>query len=137
MIEVLKSPSVTKLNELSQTVRSDQSLESVALAGAAAIERIINERDGLRGRVCVQEDELNRLGAVNEDLRRYIAAIRDHYVGFAMQLITQLEQFDRTVQAVLQKAHRSTNEREHATLISMAQRFSPACKRARDAMDSP
>ena len=59
----------TRQSTPSPTGDSDQTVESLALAGATAIQHLITERDGLRGRAHAQEDELVGLRAANEDLR--------------------------------------------------------------------
>ena len=64
--------------------RSDQSIESIALAGAVAIERIINERNWLRRRAYAQENELNSLRAKIANLRRELSHIQGSHVTFAV-----------------------------------------------------
>jgi hypothetical protein len=135
MIEGLKGASATKPNDLSATARSDQTVESVAIAGATAIQHLITERDGLRGRARVQEDELIGLRAANEDLRRHLTLIRDHYVGLATEVVTELSQIDRLFQVALQRAQDVTNGPEDTSLISLVQRLSPNSERANRATD--
>ena len=51
----------------------DDTLERVAIAGATAIQHIIAERNDLRNRTHVQQQELVVLRAINEELRGRIA----------------------------------------------------------------
>ncbi len=125
MIEGLKGASATKPNDLSMTIRSDQTIESVAIAGATAIQSLITERDSLRSRARVQEDELFDLRATNEDLRRHLTLIRDHYVGLATEVVTELSQIDRLFQVAFQRAQDVTDGPKDASLISLVQRLSP------------
>jgi hypothetical protein len=135
MIEGLKSASATR-NNPSLTAQSDQTVESVAIAGATAIQHLITERDSLRGRARVQEDELIGLRAANEDLRRHLTLIRDHYVGLATGVVTELSQIDRLFQVALERAQDVTNGSEDASLISLVQRLSPNGERANRATDA-
>jgi hypothetical protein len=130
MIEGLKG---MKRNDPAATIQSDETVESAAIAGAAAIQRLITERDSLRGRVRVQEDEIIGLRTANEDLRRHLMLIRDHYVGLATGVVTELSQIDRLFQAALQTAQDVTNGSEDSSLISLVQRLSPNMERATDA----
>ena len=57
---------------------SDDDLAKVALQGAAAMQRLIADRDDLRNRTTTQQRELVALSAINEELRRRIALIRHH-----------------------------------------------------------
>jgi predicted nucleic acid-binding Zn-ribbon protein len=105
---------------------SDANLEKVALAGAAAIQRIVADRDELRNRSNVQQRELVALSAINEDLRRRIALIRHHYVELGTRILAQLEQFDQA----FREAMRDTQETaaapsEHANLVALAHRLKP------------
>jgi hypothetical protein len=115
---------------------SDQTVESLALAGATAIQHLITERDGLRGRARAQEDELVGLRAANEDLRRHLTLIRDHYLGLATGVVTELNQIDQFFQAALHRPQDITSGPEDSSLISLAERLSPNGKRADRAMDA-
>ena len=142
MIEGLKGASATRQNPSSAS-ESDQTVESVAIAGATAIQHLITERDSLRGQASAQEDELvdlraanEGLRAANEDLRRHLTLIRDHYLGLATGVVTELNQIDQFFQAVLQRPQDVTSGPEDSSLISLAERLSPNGKRADRAMDA-
>jgi hypothetical protein len=136
MIEGLKGASATRRNNPSPAGESHQTVESVAIAGATAIQHLITERDSLRGRARAQEDELVGLRAANEDLRRHLTLIRDHYLGLATGVVTELNQIDHLFQAALQRAQDVTNEPDDGSLISLAERLSPHGERANRIMDA-
>ena len=73
---------------------SSQAMENAALAGAAAIQRLVAECNGLRTRVSLQEAELVRLRGANEGVRRRFAMLHQRYVDLAKKILGQLEQFD-------------------------------------------
>ena len=108
----------------------DDDLEKAALLGAAAIQRLVAERDDLRNRTTTQQRELVALSAINEDLRHRIALIRHHYVELGTKILGQLEQFDE----VFREAARETQEKvdgstDHANLVALAQRLRPPTAR--------
>ena len=140
MIEGLKGASATRQNPSSAS-ESDQTVESVAIAGATAIQHLITE-DSLRGQARAQEDELvdlraanEGLRAANEDLRRHLTLIRDHYLGLATGVVTELNQIDQFFQAALQRPQDVTSPEDNS-LISLAERFSPNGERADRGMDA-
>ena len=67
---------------------SSQAMENAALAGAAAIQRLVAECNGLRTRVSLQEAELARLRSAHD------AVLHQRYVDLAKKILGQLEQFD-------------------------------------------
>jgi len=89
------------------TPGSAQTVEQAALAGAAAIQRIIAERDKLRGLTQSQQSEIARLHAANDDSRRRVLEIRQHYLELATEVLSRFEKFD----AALRKAMDQTNGR--------------------------
>jgi hypothetical protein len=64
-----------------------QSMESAALAGAAAIQRLVAECNTLRTRVSLQETELARLRSANESVRRRFALLHQRYVDLAKKIL--------------------------------------------------
>ena len=134
MIEGLKG--ATRPSSPSPTGDSDQTVESMAMAGATAIQHLITERDSLRGRTRAQEDELAGLRAANEDLRQHLTVIRDHYLGLATGVVTELNQIDQFFQAALQRPQDVTSGPEDSSLISLAERLSPNGRRADRATDA-
>lgn len=74
---------------------SDATLEKVALAGTAAIQQLIADRDQLRKRANDQQRELVTLSAINEELCPRIALIRHHYVELGTRILAQLDSAKR------------------------------------------
>ncbi|HEX2448496.1 MAG TPA: hypothetical protein VHK26_09975 [Methyloceanibacter sp.] len=81
-----------------------QSMESAALAGAAAIQRLVAECNTLRTRVSLQETELARLRSANESVRRRFALLHQRYVDLAKKILGHLEQFDSVIREAGQEA---------------------------------
>ena len=113
---------------------TDDSLESIAIAGASAIQRLIADRDNLRNYVSTQQRDLIALTATNEELRRRIASIRHHYFELGTRVLSQLEQFDQATRDLMQdKQPESITVREDdANLVSLAHRLKPAKQQDND-----
>jgi hypothetical protein len=134
------APSVRPLQQASpqpsvQTAQhvSDEAVENAALAGAAAIRRVIGERNELRR-------EREGLRAVNGELRDQIVkitTIRDHYVQLASDLFAELKHIHHAIHGALQKSQELSlaPENRDATLIDLARRFSPAASRLQGKQD--
>src|SRR5665811_1672294 len=88
---------------------SDEAVETAALAGAAAVQRLVAERNNLRNRLAAQQRELAAMRGINEDLRRRLFAIHQRYVDVAKRVVGQLEQFDATIREVLQPGAQGAN----------------------------
>lgn len=84
---------------------SDQAIENAALASAAAIQRLVAERNNLRNRLAAQQRELAAMRGFNEELRRRLYVIHQRYVEVAKQVVGQLEQFDGTIREVVQEGY--------------------------------
>jgi uncharacterized heparinase superfamily protein len=76
---------------------SNGAMESAALAGAAAIQQLVVECNGLRNRLSMQETELIRLRGANDGLRRRFGLLHQRYVELAKNILSQLEQFDGAI----------------------------------------
>jgi hypothetical protein len=92
---------------------SNQAMESAALAGAAAVQRLVAECNSLRTRVAVQEAELARLRGANEGVRRRFAMLHQRYVELAKKILGQLEQFDGLIRETGQEAMNETARQEN------------------------
>jgi hypothetical protein len=106
----------------------EQTLESIAVAGASAIQRLISERDDLRVRVNMQQGDLVHLTTTNSELRRWVISIRQHYIELATTVLAQLEQFDHATRELIEERQcRSFDGRdEDANLVSLGHRLKPA-----------
>lgn len=105
---------------------SDETIESVALAGVAAIQQLIAERDNLRNCVSAQQRDLAAMNAANEELRRRLGLIRQHYLELGRRVLAQLEQFDRvTREAIEDNQATIPTPQEEANLIALAHRLKP------------
>ena len=103
----------------------DPSGEAAALS--TAIQHLISERDRHKGLAAVREEELIRLRAINEELRRQneeLALARDRYLGLAAELLAQLQQVDSAIHEALHKS-RAVSESGDPAISAFARRFSP------------
>jgi hypothetical protein len=121
MIDPPPKPGVEANNDLID----DNALERVAIAGVTAIQRIIAERDSLRNRVQVQQQDLVALSDINNELRGRVALVHHQYIEIAKIIISQLERFDRaTPDKLRDKEDIPTSDL--AALIALANRFKPS-----------
>ncbi len=104
---------------------SDRELEATALAGSAAIRRIIAERSALKL-------ERERLCGIIQELRlehQKAATVGEQYRQLAAELLVQLKQMHQGIQDASIKIHQLSSvstEDQNATLASLARRFSAA-----------
>ena len=126
MIETLRQIITPKPQAQISEGGSDATIESVALAGAAAIQRLIADRDNLRDRVGAQQRELVTLTAANEELRCRLGLIRQQYLELGSRILAQLEQFDRvTREAIQDNQVPLPTPQDDANLIALAYRLKP------------
>lgn len=131
MVEPLLNGMATKPQAPISEGKPIESVESVALAGAAAIQRLIADRDGLRSCATSQQREMAALTAINEELRRRIALIRRHYLELGTKILTQLEQFDQATREAMQHHHATDHApapvapSDDAALVALANRLRP------------
>jgi hypothetical protein len=98
---------------------------------AAAIQRLIAERDSQKLRAGNSELELTRLRAVNEELRRQheqTLLLADHYMRLATEVLTTLKNIDATIHEVVQRsigAATASSDSPDAALMSLVRRLSP------------
>jgi hypothetical protein len=105
MIEEARNVPAGEAEALGAEFASSQAMENAALAGAAAIQRLVAECNGLRTRLSLQESELARLRGANEGLRRRFGLLHQRYVELAKKILGQLEQFDTTIREAGQDAN--------------------------------
>jgi hypothetical protein len=100
MLKGMTDPSTPRSVE----TNADETVERVALAGAAAIQQLITDRANLRNLAAIQHRDLVTIRAANQDLLGRVAAIRHQYVEFASNIMSQLEQFDLATRNAMQGA---------------------------------
>ena len=82
---------------------TDHEIESAAVAGAAAVQRLIADRNSLRNRLAAQERELIASRATQEDLRRRLGMLHQRYLELARKIVSQMEQFDGSIREALRE----------------------------------
>jgi hypothetical protein len=105
---------------------SDQAIENAALAGAAAVQRLVAERNNLRNRLAAQQRELAAMRAFNEELRRRFMVLHQRYVDVAKRVVGELEQFDGTIREVVQEGYNGAapkQEPRNAAAASLVRRL--------------
>jgi hypothetical protein len=119
---------MTDANERAEMPQSEPSVEQLALAGAAAVERLIADRDRLRNAAGVREREMGALRAMNEDLRRRLLILRQHYVEVATKVLGELERLDKATREAIGDVRTAAapQRSEDSNLISIAERLAPA-----------
>lgn len=112
MIEGLMNGMTPDRHVQASGTENDGTIESVALAGAAAIQRLITDRDSFRSCASAQQRDLVALSSVNEDLRRRLAIIRHHYV-------------DRAIRDAMRDQGTPMAPSDDANLVALAHRLKP------------
>ena len=128
MIDTLRHITTPDTAAQSTGGSSDAAIETVALAGVAAIQRLIADRNNLRACVNAQQHDLVALTVANEELRRRLGLVRQQYLELGSRILAQLEQFDRVTRQA--SANDPSPEPEPATqedanLIALAHRLKP------------
>jgi hypothetical protein len=72
----------------------DQELESTAVAGAVAVQKLIADRNRLR-------EELTASLAAQADYRRRLQALHQRYVELARRVVGSMQQFDSTMREAM------------------------------------
>jgi cell division protein FtsB len=139
------------VNGSGRRMPTEQAVENMALAGVAAVQKLIADRDNLRHRLNAQEqnmtklraanDELNRnlsmirdltsaqereirnLRASNDELRGNLNRLRDQYMGLVNKFLTQLRHIDSSIRDAVH--WRQEGQGEDSTVVSFVQRFAP------------
>jgi len=93
-------------------IESDQDLETAAVAGAAAVQRLIADRNNLRS-------QLEASRAAQEEQRRRLGMLHQRYIELARKVVSQLEHFDGTIRGALREAEGINGE---AANIAMPER---------------
>lgn len=90
---------------------TDQAVENAALAGAAAVQKLVSERNELRTRLAAQEQETAAYRALNNELRRRLLMVHQTYVEMAKGVVGDLERFDAALRESAQDAHATIEAR--------------------------
>lgn len=90
---------------------TDQAVETAALAGAAAVQKLVSERNELRTRLAAQEQETAAYRALNNELRRRLLLVHQTYVEMAKGVVGDLERFDAALRESAQDAHATLEAR--------------------------
>jgi len=109
-------------------VDGEATVESMALAGAEAIQHLILERNELRSRTRTQEKGLSALRSSNEDLRRRIAFVHNQYLSLTSKFVAHLNDIDKVIKHSVQDGDQAIIPDPDASLTLMARRFSPAAR---------
>lgn len=104
---------------------SAQTLEQAALAGAAAIQRIIAERDRLRGLTQSQQSEIAHLRAANDGSRRRVLEIRQQYLELATEILGRFEKFEGTLRRAMDELHIGCSRKDEPEEVGFAQNQAP------------
>ena len=81
----------------------DQELEATAVAGAAAVQKLIADRNNLR-------EQLAASLASQEELRCRLGIFHQQYIELARKVVSHLHQFDRTMRAASGESPDGPNE---------------------------
>ena len=81
----------------------DEELEATAVAGAAAVQKLIADRNNLR-------DQAAASLASQEELRRRLGMLHQQYIELARKVVSHLHQFDRTIRAASGESRDGANE---------------------------
>lgn len=109
-------------------IDTEATVESMALAGAEAIQHLILERNDLRNRTRAQEKELAALRNTNEDLRRRIGFVHNQYLSLTSKFVAHLNDIDKVIKHSVPDADPAIIPDPDASLTLMARRFSPAAR---------
>ena len=83
------------------SIESDEELERSAVAGAAAVERLIADRNNLRSILVAHERELAASRAAGDDLKRQLGMLHQRYIELAKRIVSQQQQFDSAIREAM------------------------------------
>jgi hypothetical protein len=98
-------------------IENGDELERSAVAGAAAVERLIAGRNNLRNLLTAHERELAASRADQHDHKRQFAMLHQRYIELAKRVVSQLQQFDGAMREVMnERPHRTNAEAPNTTM---------------------
>jgi hypothetical protein len=86
---------------------SDQELETAAVIGAGAVQKLIADRNKLR-------TELEASKTAHEDLKRQLSLLHQRYIELGKTILSQLQQFDITMREAMSERAETSNEQAAA-----------------------
>ncbi|MBK5198238.1 MAG: hypothetical protein JJE37_08145 [Methyloceanibacter sp.] len=95
-------------------VESDEDLETAAVAGAAAVQRLIADRNDLRNQLAASR-------AAQEELRQRFGMLHQHYIELAKRVLAQLRHFDSTLRDAIRDRPEASND--EATMPASMKQF--------------
>ena len=98
---------------------SDEDLENAAVAGAAAVQRLIADRNNLRSQLAASR-------AAEEDLRRRLTTQHQRYIELAKRIVAQLHQFDSTMRDAVRERTEANTNYEMADMPASMKQFESA-----------
>ncbi|HEX7532699.1 MAG TPA: hypothetical protein VF340_05640 [Methyloceanibacter sp.] len=93
---------------------SDDELETAAVAGAAAIQSLIADRNNLRNQLATSR-------AAQEELRKRLAGLHQRYLELAKNVVAELQHFDSTMRDSVPERSEITNDNVTSIPPSMKQ----------------
>jgi hypothetical protein len=93
---------------------SDEELETAAVAGAAAVQRLIADRNNLRSQLAASR-------AAQEELRQRLARLHQRYIELAKRVVAQLHHFDSTMRDALRDKPEPSSDEATTMPASMKQ----------------
>ena len=90
-------------------IESDEELERSAVAGAAAVERLISDRNNLRNILAAHERELAASRAAQESLKHRLGVLHQRYIELGKSIVSQLQQFDSAMREAMSDRSESQN----------------------------
>ena len=83
-------------------IESDQELETAAVAGAAAVQRLIADRKNLQNQLAASR-------AAQEELHRRLGMLHQRYIELAKRVVSQLQHFDSTIRDAMAERPEGTS----------------------------
>jgi hypothetical protein len=84
-------------------VESDEELETAAVAGAVAVQRLIADRNNLRNQLAASR-------AAQEELRQRLAMLHQRYIELAKRVVAQLHHFDSIMRDAVRDRPEPSND---------------------------
>lgn len=91
-------------------IGSEDELETAATAGAAAVQKLIADRNQLRNYISLLKSELNASRTAEEEQKRRFGILRQRYIELARRIISQLHLFDRELSVAASESTKCASE---------------------------